>query len=283
MTSVSTSSTSTSSKSSRETSPTALVTHTLVQTERLIVRWARDPLTMVQGLVFPALLLIMLGLALGNRVSHFANTNNLYGAEYDSVYGFVPMAVLTGIMAGSAASAISLGRERESGLLSRFWVLPVHRASGLIARICAEGVRIIIGTVLIVAVGFLFFGFRFEQGYLAALAFLALPTLFGLAFATLVTAIAVRSAKAAMIEAVSLVSSVLTFFSTGFVPLEGFPEWVRGIVANQPLTTTIEAMRGLSFGGPVARPLFITVLWCVAVIAICAGPAAIGYRRASRK
>ena len=39
------------------------------------------------------------------------------------------------------ACAVGIMRERTDGLLSRLWVLPVHRASGLLARLAADAVR----------------------------------------------------------------------------------------------------------------------------------------------
>lgn len=264
-----------------EASPQSLVAHALILTQRLILRWSRDPLTLVQSLVFPTGLLVLMNLALGKQVTEYALGMELYGPGYDSLYGTVPMAAIVGVMAGSAAGAVTLGREREDGLLSRMWVLPVHRASGLLARMMAEAVRILAGTAIIVGVGYLI-GFRFQQGPFAAVLFMMVPLLFGLAFATMVTAFAVFSAKATMVETVSLVSSLLMFFSTGFVPLEGFPEFAQGFVAHQPLTTAVDAMRGLSFGGPVVRPLLETVGWCALVISVFSIPAMYGYGRASR-
>ena len=266
---------------SPEGSALALIHHTLVLTQRLIRRWSRDPLTLVQSLAFPTGLLVLMNLALGKQVTEYALSNNSYGPGYDSLYGTVPMAAIVGVMAGSAAGAVTLGREREDGLLSRMWVMPVHRASGLLARILGEGARILLGTIIIVAVGYLL-GFRFHQGFLAAIGFLCVPMIFGFAFATMVTAMAVVSAKATMVETISLLSSLLMFFSTGFVPLDGFPEFARGFVKHQPLTTATDAMRGLSFGGPVLEPLLWTLGWCTVVIAAFIGPAIVGYGRASR-
>lgn len=264
-----------------ESAPGALASHTLILTQRLIRRWGRDPLTLVQSLVFPTGLLVLLNLALGKQVTEYALGMKLYGPGYDSLYSTVPMAAIVGVMAGSAAGAVAMGREREDGLLSRMWVLPIHRASGLLARVLAEGVRIVLGTLLIVVVAHLI-GFRFHQGPFAAIVFMAVPLMFGLAFATMVTAMAVFSAKATMVETLSLVSSLLMFFSTGFVPLEGFPEFAQGFVAYQPLTTATDAMRGLAFGGPVAEPLLMTIGWCALVTSIFAIPAGYGYGRASR-
>ncbi|MFI6363745.1 ABC transporter permease [Nocardia sp. NPDC050630] len=251
-----------------------LIPQTLIQTKRLLVRWWRDPLTVVQSLVFPALLLIVLNTVLGHQISSALGVSALVG--------FVPMAALVGVMSGSVAGAITLGRERDEGLLARFWVLPVHRASGLAARIVAEGIRIVLCTAVMFAVG-VAIGLRFQQGPLAAIALFGVPLLFGLAFATVVTAVAVFSAKAALVEAVSLASSLLMFFSTGFVTLEFYPRWAQPIVQHQPMSYAIDAMKGLSVGGPVRNPLLATIAWCIGALVVFAIPAALGYRRASRR
>ncbi|WP_084436448.1 ABC transporter permease [Aldersonia kunmingensis] len=256
-----------------ERSLRVLPAHTAIQTQRLLIRWSRDPMTVVQSLVFPALLLIMLNTVLGRQITSFSG--------YDALYGSVPMTALVGVMSGAVAGAVTLGRERNGGLLARFWVLPVHRASGVMSRLTAEAVRILITTIVILVVG-VALGFRFEQGFLAAIALLGVPLMFGLAFATAVTAVAVWSSKQALVETISLGSSLLMFFSTGFVPLAAYPEWVQPIVQHQPMSYAIDAMRGLSLGGPVAQPLIATALWSLGLMVVFAVPAAIGYRRASR-
>ncbi|MQY18587.1 ABC transporter permease [Nocardia macrotermitis] len=250
-----------------------LLPQTLVQTRRLLVRWRRDPVTMVQSLGFPALLLIMLNTVLGHQITAFSNANALYGS--------VPMVTLVGVMSGSLAGAITLGRERDVGLLARLWVLPVHRASGLLARILAEAVRIVVCTLVLFAVG-VALGFRFHQGIPAAIALVGVPVLYGLGFATLVTTAAVFTVRSGLVEAISLGSSLLMFFSTGFVPLAAYPAWAAPVVAHQPMSYAIEAMRGLSLGGPVRGPLLATVAWSVGAIVVFAIPAVIGYNRASR-
>ena len=45
------------------------------------------------------------------------------------------------------------------------------------------------------------------------------------------------------------------FFSTGFVPLEQYPRWIQPVVQHQPVSYAVEAMRGLSLGGPVLAPM----------------------------
>ncbi|MCM6773951.1 ABC transporter permease [Nocardia sp. CDC159] len=250
------------------------LSQTLIQTRRLLVRWRRDPLTMAQSLVFPAGLLIVLNTVLGRQISAFSGVSALYGS--------VPMVTLVSAMSGSLAGAVTLGRERDAGLLARLWVLPVHRGSGPAARVLAEGVRILTCTLVLFGVGVLL-GFRFRQGAAAAVALVCVPVVYGLGFATLVTAVAVWTAKPALVEAISLGSSLLMFFSTGFVPLAAYPDWAKPIVAHQPMSHAVDAMRGLSLGGPVRGPLLATLAWSLGAIALFAVPAYLGYRRASRR
>lgn len=257
-----------------ETSAVSLVRHTLIQTERLLVRWARNPITLLETLLIPCLLLVMLDIVVGGQIAKFTGD--------DALYGSVPMVALVGALSGAVASGVLLGRERDAGLLARFWVLPVHRASGLVSRILAEGCRILLGTVTVVIVGYLL-GFRFHHGPLAALVFLLVPVVFGLAFATIVTAVAVYTAKASLVEGITILTSLMMFFSTGFVPLVAFPTWIQPVVRNQPMSVAVDAMRGLSDQGPIARPLLLTLAWSGAAVLLFAVPAAIGFRRASRR
>ncbi len=255
-----------------EDSRQALLSHSLLQTQRLLTRWLRDPFTMLQAIVYPALMLIMFNAVLGISVTKATGVN--------SVYGYAPMIALVGSMFGSIASGMQLKEEARKGLLGRFWVLPVHRASGLVSRLLAESLRILLTTVLILMVG-VALGFRFNQGPLAALALICVPLLMGVGFATMVTALSVSGARLPLVELLSLVCSLLMFFNSGFVPTAAYPTWLQGFVENQPMSTAIDAMKGLSLGGPVAEPLIKTTLWALAMIALFTWPAIRGYRQAA--
>ncbi|AOW92071.1 peptide ABC transporter permease [Rhodococcus sp. WMMA185] len=255
-----------------ENSLAALYSHSLLQTRRLLLRWIRDPYTMIQAIVYPALMLVMFWAVLGISITSATGV--------DSIFGTVPMITLVGAMFGSIAGGLSLKKEWQDGLLSRFWVLPVHRASGLLSRLMAESVRILITTVLIITVGFAL-GFRFDQGILAGIALMLLPLLFGVSFATMVTALAVNAAKAPLVEILSILATLLLFFNSGFVPTGAYPTWLQSFVENQPMSCAIDAMKGLSLGGPVAEPLLKTIAWSAAGFLIFAYPAIRGYRRAA--
>jgi ABC-2 type transport system permease protein len=192
------------------------------------------------------------------------------------------MVAVVATISGSSVGAVGLIRERADGLLARLWVVPVHRASGLLSRFVAEAVRILVTTAVILAAG-MALGFRFEQGWAEALAWLAVPVVFGLAFATLVTAAAFYSATTTLVEAIALVNTLGIFFCTGFVPPEQYPRWIQPVVEHQPMSYAIDAMRGLSLGGSIAWPVTATLLWAGGIVAVCLVPMVFGYRKASMR
>lgn len=264
----------------RENSPRVLVPQTVQQVKRLLVRWRRDQTMVLLTLAVPVFFLLTLNTVLGQRISQITGHSALSGS--------VPMIAIVAAITGSSGGAVALMRERADGLLSRLWVLPIHRASGGLSRLAAEVIRVFVTTVLILSAGMLL-GFRFHQGPLAALAWLTVPVIFGLAFATLVTTVAFYSAArpsqpgTTLVEGIALVSTLGFFFCTGFMPLQQYPRWIRPVVEHQPMSYAIETMRGLSQGGPVAWPMTATLLWAGGAVAVCVVPMVLGYRKASTR
>ncbi|SIS14833.1 ABC transporter permease [Williamsia sterculiae] len=239
---------------------------------RQLTVWVRDRGTLIQSLVFPALSMVMFKVVLGDSVSRFTGVN--------SAFGTVPLVVLVGAMFGSMASGVRLQQERKTGLLTKFYVLPVHRGADLSARLCAEMVRILLATLVLTTIGFAI-GWRFNQGVLPAVGIYAVALLYGAAFSTLVLALALTSSDVPLVGFVSLASTILMFFNSGFAPIIAYPNWLQPIVRNQPMTCAIEVMRALAMGGPITDNLIKTVIWAMVVVAIFAYPALRAYRRAA--
>lgn len=255
-----------------ENAPRHLVPQTWVQVKRILTRWGRDFATVSESLILPILFLLTLDIVLGQQISRITGHSALYGS--------VPMITLGAAINGASVGAIGLIRECTNGFLSRLWVLPVHRASGLLSRIAAEGVRILLTTVGVLIVGMIL-GFRFEQGPLASLVWLFVPVIFGVACATLIMAVALFWGRMLIVQAVTVVHALAIFFSTGFIPLASYPHWIQPAVEHQPMTYAIEAMRGLSLGGPVRSPMVGMLLWAAGIIALSVVPLVIAYRKAS--
>lgn len=257
-----------------EGSPRLLLVHTWVQTQRLLIRWCHDVQTVIQALILPPMFLLSMNLVFGKAVSAVTGHSALYGS--------VPMAALVGAIFGSTASGICLMREREEGLLARFWVFPVSRASGLLSRLTAEAVRTSVTTVIVICTG-VALGFRFERGIAAAVAWVAVPVAFGTAFSFLVMTAALYLVNTVLVDATGVAVMLLIYFCTGFVPLAEYPRWIQPAVQHQPMSYAVDAMRGLSLGGPVLTSAIGIALWSVGIVVVCAVPMILGYRRASTR
>ncbi|MDV6263449.1 ABC transporter permease [Rhodococcoides yunnanense] len=255
-----------------EGSVRALWTHSLIQAKRLLMRWMRDPSTMIQALLYPALMLVMFRVVLGNSIS--AATGS------PAIYGQVPMIALVGAMFGSIVSAVGLKGERKSGLLSRFWTTPTHRAAGLLGRMIAEAVRVLVTTVVITCAG-VALGFRFTQGIQAGILLILIPVVFGIGFAVMVTFLATVAGDAPLVELVSIFCTLLMFFNAGFVPVLAYPLWLQPVVAAQPMSVAVNAMRNLAMGGPVLTPVLQTLAWSLGMAVVFLIPAIRGYKKAS--
>ncbi|WP_244735037.1 ABC transporter permease [Mycobacterium tuberculosis] len=248
------------------------VAQTLLQTNRLLTRWARDYITVIGAIVLPILFMVVLNIVLGNLA---------YVVTHDSgLYSIVPLIALGAAITGSTFVAIDLMRERSFGLLARLWVLPVHRASGLISRILANAIRTLITTLVMLGTGVVL-GFRFRQGLIPSLMWISVPVILGIAIAAMVTTVALYTAQTVVVEGVELVQAIAIFFSTGLVPLNSYPGWIQPFVAHQPVSYAIAAMRGFAMGGPVLSPMIGMLVWTAGICVVCAVPLAIGYRRAS--
>jgi ABC-type multidrug transport system permease subunit len=75
---------------------------------------------------------------------------------------------------------------------------------------------------------------------------------------------------------------VLFFLSTGFVPVDGFPGALQPIVRANPLSCAVNALAGLSSGGPVLVPVLQTLAWTVGLTALLAPAAIARYRTTGR-
>ena len=249
-----------------------LLSQTLVLARRLLIRWVRNPMAIVHALVLPVAFLLTLKLVFADSITSITGQNALYRS--------VPLVALVAGMAGSSVGVVGITAEHLDGFLARLWALPIHRVAGLLSRLAAETIRLL-GTTLVILGAGVILGFRFHRGAAAALLWVAVPVIFGVAFSALVTTAILYWRRALLVEAMQPVIILGATFCTGFVPLERYPDWVQPLVRYQPMSPAVDAMRGLSVGGPVLWPMISALVWCAGIFAACLWPIMVGYRRAS--
>ncbi|MGD1174044.1 ABC transporter permease [Mycobacterium seoulense] len=250
----------------------SLLTESWVQASRLLTEWRRERAVLVGSLVVPVCLLLVYVVVLDERV------HKLTGVQ--SVYALVPVcAMLSGVF-GALSTSLGIAMERDSGLLGRMWVMPVHRASALTGRLTAEAVRALGGTVLITALG-VTMGLRFAHGWATVLVYVLIPSITVVGFTTMVMAIAIRTNGVSLMTWLAAGTVALAFLNPGTTPIMLYPGWIRPFVRMQPMSPPIEAMWGLAHGGPLLWPLALTLFWAFVLFAVFISIAVRGYRSAA--
>ncbi|WP_308014412.1 ABC transporter permease [Nocardia coffeae] len=247
----------------------SLPTQAVVHAQRLLRRWSRQPEVLIQSLVFPLALLLMYEVVFGKL---FTLTSG-----HGSIYRFVPLVMVMGALLGAIATGGSLHKERETGLLWRWWVLPGSRAAVPMGGLLAECVRALVTGVLLLAAG-VALGLRFHRGWFAAAAAVCVPELLLVGLATMAIGLAVTHIGKSMVELAGLLILLGGFFNTGFVPAEQYPGPLQEIVRVQPMSTAVDAMRDLLYGGPVMTPLLETAAWSLGFAVIFGTMAVRNYR-----
>lgn len=245
----------------------------VILAERMLMHWRRHPVVPTQSLLLPTLLLLTYHLVVGKSMMRLTGADNLSA--------LVPMCTVAGALMGAIGAGFHLPAERDSGLLSRFWVQPVQRYSFLVGTLLAEGARTLGAGILIVAVG-LALGMRFDGPPLAIVPFLLIPVVVVMVFATVVISVAVLRQSTALLTLLGGSAIGMAFCTGGMAPVELFPTWLQPVIRLQPLTPVVESMRALVEGEDALPALLMAGAWLIILLAIFGPLAARGYRRASQ-
>ncbi|MEL6981145.1 MAG: ABC transporter permease [Actinomycetota bacterium] len=221
---------------------------------RAMLRSARNPGTILGAVVFPVLFFALFNLVL-RRIMEAR------GFDYRQL--LPPTIVVQAMLFAAMASAYYVADDRRSGVIARFRSLPIHRSAPLVGRSVGDLSRAAVSAVIITGLG-LATGMRFERGWIWALAFLGLALLFSLAVSL---GMGLIGYSAPTPEAASSIASTpylpLIMLSSGFAPVEDFPDWLEPVVRYQPVSATIDALRATTGRGDLADTLPLALAWCV--------------------
>jgi ABC transporter DrrB family efflux protein len=176
-------------------------------------------------------------------------------------------------------TALALNVDFQRGVIDRFRSLPISRSAVISGRIAADGARIA-WSVLIITGFATVLGFRFGGGAAGALGGFVLVTAWGLVMCWPMAFIGITARTTESVNTWGfMIILPLTFASSAFARVETMPGWLQAFVKANPVTSVIDAARGLMLGGPVAEPLIDAVIWMAVITAVFAPLAILRYRR----
>jgi oleandomycin transport system permease protein len=248
-----------------------MIRHSLVLAGRGLIRIRRTPEGLADAIIAPLFFLVMFYYLFGGAVA---------GSRHAYLQGIFPAAmVMTVIMAGMMTTGYNLNADLRKGIFDRFRALPISRSAPLTGAVLSDAVRYLIALAVLFGVGY-GLGFRVQTGPLAALAACAVATGFAFCGSWVYVWLGVIIREPGGLQGISFTTLFPLVFGTNMlVPAGSVPGWLQAWIKANPVTHVMDACRGLLTGGPVARPLLITVAWSAGLLAVFAPLAVRAYRR----
>ena len=222
---------------------------------RSLLRVSRTPIVLFFSLMMPLMWLLLFSQTFGSVVGRGMALPGAAPLPYDFVAILLPgIATMTAIQSASQ-SGFGMVADIESGYMDKFFVSPMRRSSVLLGKLLADGLRIAVQSMLVLAIAWvmtLLVGWRipFATGFFGALLLSVLVALFGVAFSGLSNTVALRtrSTEATMTASFALTFPLL-FMSTAMLPAQALPGWVQSIAVVNPVSYLADASRALILTG----------------------------------
>jgi ABC-2 type transport system permease protein/oleandomycin transport system permease protein len=241
--------------------------------ERNLLRYLRSPDLLVFSTIQPVMFVLLFNYVFGGAIGQET------GGNY--INFLLPGVIVQTSIFGATQTGIGLNDDLSKGLVDRFRSLPMARAAVLAGRIIADTVRNLFVIVLMIGVGYAI-GFRFENGPISAVGAIGMATAFAMVFSWISAFIGVSVKSVEAVQAASFTWIFpLTFLSSAFVPVASMPGWLQAFAKVNPMTLAVDAIRGMSIGGPVAEPAWQAGIWMVGILVVFIPLAVNSYRRAS--
>jgi len=247
---------------------------TMTITRRNLLVWYRVPAYIAFSVFQPVIFVLMFRYVFGGAIS------------VPGIKGGYVNFLMPGIIAQTAAfatfgTAIALAMELQKGVIDRLRSMPMARSAVLTGRIVADTLRMLVTVLIVVGVGYAV-GFRFENGVFPAILMIAMAIFLGVSICVIAAFTGLAIGDEESVQAFGLIWLFpLTFLSSAFVRIVSMPGWLQAFANNQPVTYVVDTMRALALGGPVATPLWKSLVWLIGILAVF-GPLAVrAYKRAS--
>ena len=247
---------------------------TFVMAQRSIKRIARQPDLWTAFTVQPIMFVLLFAYVFGGAIA--------VPAEYGDYKDFLMPGIIVQAMSfGGFVTALSIAEDMQKGLIDRFRSLPMSRIAVLSGRTIADLATNLVQLAVMVAVGLLV-GFAFNTSAVDVVAGLALCLLIGYAFSWVFAFIGLTVSTPEAANAFGFtVIFPLTFISSAFVPPETLPEPLKTFATDiNPFSYMVDAVRALFLGTPAGNDIWVTVLWCVGLIAFFGFLSVRSYKRA---
>jgi ABC-2 type transport system permease protein len=237
---------------------TYALTDSWIMTRRELAHWARQPVRVLVGLVFPVMMLLMFGYLVGGG----------RGVDGEYVAYLVPGMLALTMAFGLEATMIAVTQDLNKGVIDRFRSMPMANGAVLVGRSVADMLQSVLSLAAMIGVGYVI-GWRVQGGFSGLLAAVGLLLLFRFAMLWIGIHLAMVAGKPEMVQAVQILVWPVGFLSNAFATPDSMPGWLGTVVEWNPMSQTTTAVRDL-LGGPGGEPghVWAAVAWPLGLLAV---------------
>ena len=247
------------------------VQDSLVVARRNLMQIVRIPAVLVFELVQPVMFVLLF-------VYVFAGNIQNVPPEIEAIGGYVmflmPGIIIQNAIFGATTTAIGIAEDLKAGFVDRFRSLPMARSAMLAGRATSDLIKNFVLLLVVIGIGYLV-GFSFENGFLGAIAMIALTMAVSFTFSWVMAWIALSVKKLEAVQAAAFTGIFpLVFMSSAIVPIAGMAPWVQVIARNNPITHWANLARYFAFGeystmgGTPEQLMLWSALWIVGIVAV---------------
>ncbi len=216
---------------------------------RYLKKLIRNPILLFFSLFQPIIFLLLFTQLLG-RFSDIPGFTQATGTSSYAVFAAAGI-LLQNAFGSALQSGNSIVADIDSGYLQKMLVTPVNRYAILLGRLTSDAFRVVIQSIIIIALSFLpFIGVSYATGVPGIILILITVAFFGLAWSGISLAIGMKTRSAETVFAIGgFITFPLLFLSTALVP-EGFqPDWIKTVSMFNPISYAVNACRVLMISG----------------------------------
>jgi ABC-2 type transport system permease protein len=214
------------------------MTETMLLARRAVREVWRLPAATLPALFIPVFFLVV-NLGQVNRIFP-SSTPFLHGQHYVAFQ--IPVSLVFAV--SSATSGLAMVTDIDIGYLDKLLAAPIRRTAIFWGRLAADLVRGIAVSGLVLVVGFAF-GARVRSGLPGVVLLILLAALWGVAYAGIAMAIALKTKNVQTTNASFLIFFPLLFLTPNFVPMELLAGPLRAIARINPVSYVITGLRDL--------------------------------------
>jgi ABC-2 type transport system permease protein len=199
----------------------------------------RTPEALLPTLFIPLFFLVV-NVGQAAKIFPGSSTGFLHGQGYGAFQ--LPSSLLLAASFGTAA--LFLVEDIEGGYFDKLRAAPVSRASLVLGRLIAEGVKAVLISAAIVVLGIIF-GISIASGVLGFILLVGLTALWSCVFVGFLQLIALTTRSAAATNSGGLIFFPLLFLTPNFVPRDLLTRPMEIAASINPVTYIMEALRSL--------------------------------------